>query len=94
MRCQGIGNCFLLIHVRHLSELAINTDMPLKNFTRFHTDSSLRLTPTYDQVAASLYNYKPFALTIAQSKDRPIGDLKGRPLALLGEESGLSVATD
>ena len=58
----------------------------------FHTDAGLRLTPSYDQVAASLYNYKTLALKIAGSKDHPIGDLKGRHLTLLGEEFGLSPA--
>jgi hypothetical protein len=52
----------------------------------------LRLTPSYDQVAASLYNYKTLALKIAGSKDHPIGDLKARHLTLLGEEFGLSPA--
>lgn len=69
-----------------------NTDMHLKNFAMFHTSAGLRLTPSYDQVAASLYNYKTLALKIAGSKDHPIGDLKARHLALLGEEFGLSPA--
>ncbi|MBL8637278.1 MAG: HipA domain-containing protein [Alphaproteobacteria bacterium] len=69
-----------------------NTDMHLKNFAMFHTDAGLRLTPSYDQVAASLYNYKTLALKIAGSKDHSIGDLKGRHLMLLGEEFGLSPA--
>ena len=82
-----------LLYRRILAGLLLgNTDMHLKNFAMFHTDSGLRLTPTYDQVAASLYNYKTLALKIAQSKDHPIGDLKGRHLALLGEEFGLSSA--
>ena len=66
--------------------------MHLKNFAMFHTEAGLRLTPSYDQVAASLYNYKTLALKIAGSKDHPIGDLKGRHLTLLGEEFGLSPA--
>lgn len=82
-----------LLYRRILAGLLLgNTDMHLKNFAMFHTDSGLRLTPTYDQVAASLYNYKTLALTIAQSKDHPIGNLKGRHLTLLGEEFGLSPA--
>lgn len=82
-----------LLYRRILAGLLLgNTDMHLKNFAMFHTDSGLRLTPTYDQVAASLYNYKTLALTIAKSRDHPIGDLKGRHLTLLGEEFGLSPA--
>lgn len=69
-----------------------NTDMHLKNFAMFHTKDGLRLTPSYDQIAASLYNYKTLALTIAGSKDHPIGDLKSHHLVLLGKEFGLSPA--
>lgn len=80
-----------LLYCRILAGLLLgNTDMHLKNFAMFHTGGGLRLTPTYDQVAASLYNYKTLALTIAGSKDHPIGDLKARHLILLGEEFGLS----
>ncbi len=69
-----------------------NTDMHLKNFAMFHSKDGLRLTPSYDQIAASLYDYKTLALTIASSKDHPIGDLKSRHLVLLGKEFGLSPA--
>ena len=69
-----------------------NTDMHLKNFAMFHTEAGFRLTPSYDQVAPSLYNYKTLALTIAGSKDHPIGDLKARHLVLLGQEFGLPSA--
>ncbi|MEM6780772.1 MAG: HipA domain-containing protein [Pseudomonadota bacterium] len=82
-----------LLYRRILTGLLLgNTDMHLKNFAMFHTDGGLRLTPSYDQVAASLYNYKTLALTIAGSKDHPIGDLKARHLILLGEEFELSPA--
>lgn len=82
-----------LLYRRILAGLLLgNTDMHLKNFAMFHTSAGLRLTPSYDQVAASLYNYKTLALKIAGSKDHPIGDLKGRHLTLLGEEFGLSPA--
>ena len=82
-----------LLYRRILAGLLLgNTDMHLKNFAMFHTDAGLRLTPSYDQVAASLYNYKTLALKIAGSKDHPIGDLKGRHITLLGEEFGLSPA--
>ena len=69
-----------------------NTDMHLKNFAMFHTKDGLRLTQSYDQIAASLYDYKTLALTIPGSKDHPIGDLKSRHLVLLGKEFGLSPA--
>lgn len=93
----GIEGCLptqaYLLYRRILAGLLLgNTDMHLKNFAMFHTDAGLRLTPSYDQVAASLYNYKTLALKIAGSKDHPIGDLKARHLMLLGEEFGLSPA--
>ncbi|MCY3673917.1 MAG: HipA domain-containing protein [Rhodobacteraceae bacterium] len=69
-----------------------NTDMHLKNFAMFHTKDGLRLTPIYDQIATSLYDYKTLALTTAGSKDHPIGYLKSRHLVLLGKEFGLSPA--
>lgn len=82
-----------LLYRRILTGLLLgNTDMHLKNFAMFHTEGGLRLTPGYDQVAASLYNYKTLALAIANSKDHPIGALKGRHLVLLGKEFGLSPA--
>ena len=82
-----------LLYRRILAGLLLgNTDMHLKNFAMFHTGNGLRFTPSYDQVAASLYNYKTLALKIAGSKDHPIGDLKSRHLILLGEEFGLSPA--
>ena len=82
-----------LLYRRILAGLLLgNTDMHLKNFAMFHTDNGLRLTPSYDQVAASLYDYKTLALTIAGSKDHAIGDLKARHIILLGEEFGLRPA--
>jgi serine/threonine-protein kinase HipA len=82
-----------LLYRRILAGLLLgNTDMHLKNFAMFHDRGGLRLTPSYDQVAASLYNYKTLAIAIAGSKDHPIGDLKGRHLVLLGEEFRLSPA--
>ena len=67
-----------------------NTDMHLKNFAMLHTESGLRLTPSYDQVSASLYDYRTLALGIARSRDHHIGKLKSRHLILLGEEFRLS----
>ena len=82
-----------LLYRRILAGLLLgNTDMHFKNFAMFHSEGGLRLTPTYDQIAASLYNYKTLALAVAGSRDHPIGNLKGRHLVLLGEEFGLSPA--
>ncbi|MCB9981253.1 MAG: HipA domain-containing protein [Rhodospirillales bacterium] len=82
-----------LLYRRILAGLLLgNTDMHFKNFAMFHAEGGLRLTPTYDQVAASLYNYKTLALAVAGSRDHPIGNLNGRHLVLLGEEFGLSPA--
>ncbi len=67
-----------------------NTDMHLKNFAMFHTSNGLRFTPSYDQVAAFLYEYKTLALAINGSKNHHITKLKARHIILLGEEFGLS----
>jgi len=67
-----------------------NTDMHLKNFAMYHTDAGLRLTPSYDQVAACIYNYKTVALALAGSYDRDYGSLKAKHIIRLGKEFGLS----
>ena len=67
-----------------------NTDMHLKNFAMSHTQDGLRLTPSYDQVAAALYGYKSLALKTCGSTNMPIGNLKARHIVRLGEEFGLS----
>jgi serine/threonine-protein kinase HipA len=78
------------LYLRILAGLLLgNTDMHLKNFAMFHTDSGLRLTPAYDAVSAALYGYKTIALSISGSANIPIGDLKARTLICLGEEYGL-----
>ncbi len=69
-----------------------NTDMHFKNFAMFHTPQGLRFTPSYDQVAASLYQYKTVALSIADATDLPIGKLKPANMIRLGEEFELSAA--
>ena len=66
--------------------LVSNTDMHLKNFALFHTPEGLRLTPAYDEVAASLYQYKTMALTLGGAPNLQIGDLKPRNLIALGKE--------
>ncbi len=66
-----------------------NTDMHLKNFAMFNTEQGFRFTPSYDQVAASLYNYKTVALSLGGARDLPIGGLKPSNIIKLGEEFGL-----
>lgn len=63
-----------------------NTDMHLKNFAMLHTAEGLRLTPSYDQVAGSLYQFNNIELAIGGSSNLPIGSLKPRNLIKLGEE--------
>lgn len=67
-----------------------NTDMHLKNFALFHTAQGFRLTPAYDEVAASLYGYKTLALTLAGASDLLLGNLKPSHLIRLGLEFNLS----
>ena len=69
-----------------------NTDMHFKNFAMLHTPQGLRFTPSYDQVAASLYKYKTVALSISDASDLPIGNLKPANMIRLGEEFSLSLA--
>lgn len=63
-----------------------NTDMHLKNFAMYHTDAGLRLTPSYDQVSAVLYNYKTMALAIAGTSNLRITDLNERHIIRLARE--------
>lgn len=69
-----------------------NTDMHFKNFAMFHTPSGLRLTPSYDQVAASLYHYKTMALGIGGAFNIQIGNLKPKNIIAMSEEFSLSKA--
>ncbi|MCF6198710.1 MAG: HipA domain-containing protein [Hyphomicrobiaceae bacterium] len=81
------------LYLRILTGILVgNTDMHLKNFAMFHTDSGLRLTPSYDQVAAALYNYKTMPLAIGGAHDLPIGSIKPGSLIKMGEEFKLSKA--
>ncbi|MFT5207856.1 MAG: serine/threonine-protein kinase HipA [Candidatus Omnitrophota bacterium] len=76
-----------LLYQRILTGLLLgNTDMHLKNFAMFHTAAGLRLTPSYDQVAASLYDYKTLALALGGSPNRLIGSIKASHLVILGDE--------
>lgn len=69
-----------------------NTDMHLKNFALFHGSGRYQLTPSYDQVAAALYQYKTLALAIHGAKDMNLGDLKAKNIIGLGEEFKLPKA--
>lgn len=79
------------VYVRILAGLLLgNTDMHFKNFAMFHTPSGLRLTPSYDQVAAALYQYKTIALAIYHARDMKISNLKPINIIKLGEEYNLN----
>jgi serine/threonine-protein kinase HipA len=68
-----------------------NTDAHLKNFAMLHTPDGLRLTPSYDLVAAALYKeYQTLALSVGGAANLRIADLKPGHLIRLGEKSGLS----
>jgi len=69
-----------------------NTDMHFKNFAMLHTQDGLRLAPSYDQVAAALYDYKTMALELAGTKNLRIGNLSARHIISLGKEFKLSNA--
>ena len=88
-----LTQAFLLYRRLLLGFLLGNTDMHLKNFAMFHADGSgLMLTPSYDQVAAVLYDYKELALTLAGSPAQPVGRLLPKHIILLGKEFGLPPA--
>lgn len=92
IRGCGVGLPTEVYHlfVRILAGILLgNTDMHLKNFAMFHKPEGLRLTPTYDQVAAALYDYKSMALAIGGARDRLIGNLNHRSIIRLGEEFAL-----
>ncbi len=82
-----------LLYRRILAGLLLgNTDIHFKNFAMIHSPQGLRFTPSYDQVAASLYQYKTVALSIAGSSELRIGNLKPANIIKLGEDFGLSKA--
>lgn len=86
--CLGIETYRLFLRV--LAGLLLgNTDMHLKNFSMFHTEAGLRLTPSYDQLSAVLYGYKNIALSMNGSKDLMLGNLHTKALVRLGERFGL-----
>lgn len=70
-----------------------NTDMHFKNFAMMHTETGLRLSPLYDQVAAAIYKpYQYVALSIDRAADRVIGQLKAKTIIALGREFHLTDA--
>ncbi len=88
---QGLTTEIYRLFLRILAGLLLgNTDMHFKNFAMFHTENGLRLTPSYDQVAAALYDYKTVALALAGARNVPIEKLKARSIIRLGKEFKLS----
>lgn len=68
-----------------------NTDAHFKNFAMLHTRDGLRLTPSYDIVAANRYKqYQTIALSIGGAKDLNIGALKSKHIIDLGYGFGLN----
>jgi serine/threonine-protein kinase HipA len=72
------------------SLLVGNTDAHLKNFAMFHLRDGLRLTPSYDLVAASVYpEFQSIALQVAGVRNLAIGSLQ--PKHLLGMAGAFGV---
>jgi serine/threonine-protein kinase HipA len=69
-----------------------NTDMHFKNFALFHGQNTWQLTPSYDMVSASLYQYKTLALGIGGAMNLRINELKPKNILKLSEEFGISKA--
>ncbi len=66
-----------------------NTDAHFKNFAMFHTRDGLRLTPSYDLVAAALYpEFQSIALRLAGVSDLSIGSLRPKHLVSLTKSFG------
>jgi serine/threonine-protein kinase HipA len=76
---------------RILASLLVgNTDAHFKNFAMFHTRNGLRLTPSYDLVASSIYReYQSIALSFAGIENLDIGKLKPKHLLELGKGFGV-----
>lgn len=68
-----------------------NTDAHFKNFAMFHTRDGLRLTPSYDLVAASPYpEFQSVALRMGWTGDLAIGSLPTKHLAGLTTGFGMN----
>lgn len=73
------------------SLLVGNSDAHFKNFAMFHTRDGLRLTPSYDLVAASLYpEFQSIALRMAGAGDLAISSLRAKHLVGLATGFGIS----
>jgi serine/threonine-protein kinase HipA len=72
--------------------LVRNTDAHLKNFAMFHTSDGLRLTPNYDILAAPLCDpkFNTLALSIGETKNLFVNNIKPKNLIQLGKEFGFS----
>lgn len=67
-----------------------NTDAHLKNFAMMHTADGLRLTPSYDLVAAACYGeYQTMALGFERAHNLSIGALTAKTVVRQGRLFGL-----
>ncbi len=67
-----------------------NTDAHLKNFAMYHTPRGLELTPSYDIVFATYYNFDQLALGLGKNINTSIGAIKAKHLRILCEDFGLN----
>ena len=68
-----------------------NTDAHLKNFAMFHRRDGLRLTHSYDLVAASVYpQFQSLALQVAGARNLAIGSLRPRHLLSMAGAFGVN----
>lgn len=68
-----------------------NLDMHLKNFAMFNQNNDFRLTPSYDQVAVSIYpDYRETALYIGSPPYLRLENLNAKKIIELGKEFQLS----
>lgn len=80
---------------RVLASLLVgNTDAHFKNFAMFHTRDGLRLTPSYDLVASSIYReYQSIALSVGGIENLAIGKLLLKHLLQMGKGFSLREET-
>lgn len=88
--CAATDNYFLFLRI--IAGILIgNTDMHFKNFAmQYNANNTLQLAPSYDQVAAVLYDYKTLALAIGDTQDLSINQLKAKHIVQLGKEFSLT----
>ncbi|MFH1653568.1 MAG: HipA domain-containing protein [Pseudomonadota bacterium] len=83
-----------LLHRILASLLVGNTDAHFKNFAMFHTRDGLRLTPSYDLVASSIYpEYQSIALSVSGIRNLAISKLLPKHLLRMGNGFGLGDET-